>query len=88
MMDLSTELADWTDWDGAAFHVGRALGVFPESETFPHVKSVFWTANPLGDALHDILLCLAAAGVLERRDEPDEQFRWNRPTVRTQEAGP
>ncbi|BBC33906.1 hypothetical protein SGFS_052000 [Streptomyces graminofaciens] len=74
-MDLSEGLADWTDWDGAAFLVGRSLGIFDASETFPETKHVFWTDNPLGNALHEVLLQLAAAGVLERREEPDEQFR-------------
>jgi hypothetical protein len=36
---------------------------------------VFWTDNPLGNGLHDALLALAGAQVLERREEPDEQFR-------------
>lgn len=72
------ELGDWTDWDGAAFLLGRALGVFPESAEFPRVKGVFWTENALGDALHEVLVVLSGAGVLERRDVPDEQFRWHR----------
>ncbi|MEV7544926.1 hypothetical protein [Streptomyces sp. NPDC089915] len=76
-MDLSEGLAGWTDWDGAAFVVGRSLGIFEESVTFTQVKSVFWTDNPLGSALHEVLLQLVAAGVLERRDEPDEQFLWS-----------
>ncbi|MFD5617547.1 hypothetical protein [Streptomyces yangpuensis] len=76
-MDLSQELAEWTDWDGAAFVVGRSLGIFAENETFTQVKGVFWTNNPLGNALHEVLLQLAAAGVLEHREEPDDiQFRW------------
>ncbi|NUR93246.1 MAG: hypothetical protein HOY71_55000 [Nonomuraea sp.] len=76
-MDLSEGLAGWTDWDGAAFVVGRSLGIFAESVSFTQVKSVFWTDNPLGKALHEVLLQLVAAGVLERREEPDEQFLWS-----------
>jgi hypothetical protein len=75
-VDLSEGLTDWTDWDGAAFVVGRSLGIFEEFVTFTQVKSVFWTDNPLGNALHEVLLQLVAAGVLERREEPDEQFLW------------
>ncbi|MGA5170751.1 MULTISPECIES: hypothetical protein [Streptomyces] len=37
-MDLSEGLADW---DGAAFVVGRSLGIFHESETFTQVNT--WT---------------------------------------------
>lgn len=77
-VDLSEGLADWTDWDGAAFLVGCSLGIFGDSETFTKVKWVFWTDNPLGNALHEVLLQLVGAGVLERREEPDEQFRWSR----------
>jgi hypothetical protein len=77
-MDLSAELGDWTDWDCAAFLVGRALAIFPASAKFLQVKGMFWTENPLGDALHEVLALLSAAGVLERRDVPDEQFRWSR----------
>lgn len=80
-MDLGEGLAVWTDWDGAMFVLGRALGIFAESESFADLKGVFWSNNPLGNALHEILLQLVAAGVVERRDEPDEQFRWsNRPS--------
>lgn len=77
-MDLSEGLAEWTDWDVAAFVVGRSLGILEESVTSSRqVKSVFWTDNPLGNALHEVLLQLVAAGVLERREEPDEQFLWS-----------
>ncbi|MGW3521064.1 hypothetical protein [Streptomyces hydrogenans] len=77
-MDLSEGLAGWTDGDGAAFMVGRSLGIFDESVTFTQVKGVFWTDNPLGNALHEVLLQLVTAGVLERRAEPeDERFRWS-----------
>ena len=72
------ELADWTDCDGAAFLVGRALAIFPESEEFLQVKGVFWTDNALGNALYEVLVQLTQAGVLEHRDEPDDQFRWRR----------
>ncbi len=75
-MDLSEGLAEWTDWDGAAFEVGRSLGIFDSSESFTQVKWVFWTDNPVGNALHEVLLQLVSAGVLERREERDEQFRW------------
>ncbi|MDX3128696.1 hypothetical protein PV367_02520 [Streptomyces europaeiscabiei] len=66
-MDLPERLADWTDWDGVAFLVGCSLGIFGGSDTFTKVKWVFWTDNPLGNALHEVLLQLVGAGVLERR---------------------
>lgn len=78
-MQLSKQLEEWEDWDWAAFLVGSHLGIFTESASFTSVKAVFWTDNPLGNALHEMLVLLAAAGVLERRQEPDEQFRWANP---------
>ena len=75
-MALADDLAGWTDWDDAAFELGRTLGLFAE-RSFRDVKYVFWSSNALGDGLHDALLALVAAGVLDRRDEPDEQFRWH-----------
>jgi hypothetical protein len=75
-VDLSVKLADWTDWDAAEFWIGCALGVFSGSEEPLHIKHVFWSDNPLGNALHEVLVQLSTAGVLERRDEPDDQFRW------------
>ena len=72
-------MAEWEDWDGAAYLLGRALGIF-ENQAFLAVKGVFWTDNDLGNGLHDALLSLVRAGVLERRDELDEQFRWQHHT--------
>ena len=69
-------LAKWTDWDGAAYVLGCSLGLF-EDQDFGQVKAVFWTDHRLGNGLHHALLALVSAGVLERREEPDEQFRWN-----------
>ena len=76
-MALSRTLADWTDWDSAAYAVGTALGVFTGDEDWLSMKGTFWSANPLGDGLHDVLMALVRAGVLEHRDEPDLQFRWS-----------
>jgi hypothetical protein len=73
---FSRALADWTDWDFAGYRLGRSIGLFAGQNFHIDVKHVFWTSNPLGDGLHDALLALVLAGVVERRDEPDEQFRW------------
>jgi hypothetical protein len=74
-MGLQARLDDWTDWDVAAFMVGQALGLFQHA-TYLDVKGVFWTDSRLGNGLHAVLLDLVEAGVLERREGPDEQFRW------------
>jgi hypothetical protein len=75
MATLQESLNDWTDWDVAAFALGIALGVF-EAGTFHRHKGVFWSNNNLGNGLHAALGALGDAGVLERRDEPDDQYRW------------
>jgi hypothetical protein len=77
LMSLADDLADWTDWDGAAYHLGRALGLL-EGLEFIQAKHIFWTNNELGEGLHDAVQALARTGMLERRDEPNEQFRWAR----------
>ena len=76
-MNLRIALKDWTDWDFAAYRIAICLSLMPEGIMPGRGKHVFWSANPMGDALHDFLLQLAKAGVLERREDPDEQFRWN-----------
>jgi hypothetical protein len=75
-MTFAHDLAEWTDWDVAAYHLGRSIGLFAVGDFAVTHKHVFWTENPVGAALHDTLLGLTRAEVLERREEPDEQFRW------------
>jgi hypothetical protein len=84
---LQERLAGWTDWDGASYHLGACLGFWPEfgapgDATGPFdpwhgVKGVIWSSNPLGNTLATFLEGLVKIGALERRDEPDIQFRWN-----------
>ncbi|GIF78619.1 hypothetical protein Asi02nite_81370 [Asanoa siamensis] len=74
-MGLADALAEWTDVDGAQYELGRTVGLFAD-RTFFQVKWVFWSNNPLGQALCDMLHALVKAGVLDYRDEPDNQFRW------------
>ncbi|MGW5582066.1 hypothetical protein [Micromonospora chokoriensis] len=74
-MGLADALNEWTDADGAQYELGSAMGLFAD-RTFLQVKWVFWSNDPLGQALWDMLHALVRAGVLEHRDEPDHQFRW------------
>ena len=80
---LKERLADWTDWDGAEYEIGVCLGFWPDfGALYNHdhwhgVKGTIWSANPLGDALSSMLVALVEEGCLERRDEPDIQYRWN-----------
>jgi hypothetical protein len=66
-VSFADDLADWADWDVAAYLLGRSLGLF-QGETFQSAKGVFWTDNDLGNGLHTALLALASARVLERQD--------------------
>jgi hypothetical protein len=76
--EFGRELEVWTDWDVAAFYLARRLGVIGLDTRFhAEAKHIFWTDNPLGNGLNRILQELVGAGVLEMRDEPDEQYRWN-----------
>ena len=74
---LKDDLADFTDVDVAEFALGRTLGIFPPETSMRDYKAVFWTNNPLGNALFAILEQLREAGILLRIDEPDLQYRWN-----------
>lgn len=79
---LKDRLAEWTDFDSAAYELGVLLGLWPEWVDLKGpcpwggTKHIFWTANPLGEALHDALKCLVKAGVLEFNEE-ETRFRWN-----------
>ena len=74
---LREALTDWTDWDGAMHSLGICLGLFPQEDNFGNTKHVFWSSNPVGEALFRMLDELVGVGILERRDEPDIQYRWN-----------
>lgn len=69
------------------YHLGACLGFWPEfgapsDATGPFdpwhgVKGVIWSSNVLGDAVSDFIVALQQEGCLERRDEPDVEYRWN-----------
>ena len=72
-------IQEWSDVDLAQYALAVALGMIaPERSPFAtKAKHLFWTNNPLGNALHEFLETLARLGVIERRGEPDLQYRWN-----------
>jgi hypothetical protein len=80
MKTLRERLADWHDFDGAAYELGVVLGLFPEfgqepgQDPWHGTKGIFWSANPLGDVLNEMLHKLVEVGML---DFDDERFRWN-----------
>ena len=84
-MSLKEKLTNWQDWDGAEYELGIALGLF-DREKHPFstsAKHVFWTDNPVGNALHACLEQLVVAGVLEGKGSNGDpelanvEFRWN-----------
>jgi len=80
---LKERLTGWQDWDGACYAVGVCLGFWPDygappgEDAWHGVKGIIWSSNPLGDSIAHFLDDLIKSGMLERRDEPDIQFRWN-----------
>ncbi len=80
---FKTRLSDWTDSDYAAFFLAQSIGLMKDVNFPRQAKGVFWSDNPLGNALHRMLMELVDAGVLEYREEPDYQFRWNAQFVGT-----
>ena len=74
---LKELLVDWTDWDWAAYALGISLGLMPNESAFGAAKHVFWTDNAVGNTLHAMLETLVEQGIIERREEPDTQYRWN-----------
>jgi hypothetical protein len=78
-MTLKEKLSDWVGWEGAEFELAVLLGIIdPGEESWLKNKGVFWTANPVSDALSQTLQDLVKAGILEYRTEPDHEFRWNK----------
>lgn len=73
---LSTTLTDWTDWSLTSFRLGRAIGVYETDGHWDKVGSAIWIDNTVGAGLHEAVVALAESGVLERRDDPDPEFRW------------
>lgn len=87
-MTIKERLQDWADWDLAEHELGLALGLFTEDQKFAtDLKHVFWSANPVGDMLCETLRILTSVGILEHRDEPDHQYRWNPDFVGSWEEG-
>lgn len=78
MLNLALALADWTDIDIAAHALARVLGLMPAESTLSDAKWVYWSNNPLGNELIVLLDRLVSLGFLEKRAEPDLQYRIHR----------
>jgi hypothetical protein len=78
-MSLRERLNDWTDIDCAAYELGCALSLIGEARSpfQTRAKHVFWSSHPVGETLYQMLEMLADLGILQKRDEPELQYRWN-----------
>ncbi|MFF0754512.1 hypothetical protein [Streptomyces sp. NPDC004267] len=74
-MILSEAMADWVEWDQAAYLLGVSVGALTADVPFSKSKRIFWEADAAGQGLHAALLALVEAGLLEARND-DEEFRW------------
>jgi predicted RNase H-like nuclease len=73
---LKHHLQDWVDIDVAQFHLARCLGVLgPDISTMASAKWVFWSNNPTGNLLFQMLRDMAGAGFLEINEE-EFKIRW------------
>jgi hypothetical protein len=75
---LRDALNEWTDWDVAGYALAVSLGLMAARQDWGGEKHVFWSNHPIGNMLYGMLDELVTHGVLETRDEPDRQYRWNR----------
>tara|TARA_Y100000310_G_scaffold130972_1_gene130192 strand:- start:28524 stop:28886 length:363 start_codon:yes stop_codon:yes gene_type:complete len=74
MKTIREQFDDWVDFDVAAFIMGATIGLF-EEDSFIKNKGIFWTSNPTGDILFDMLEHLVANDMLIKND--DMKFKWN-----------
>ena len=82
---LPEHLREWTHWDRAMFELALITGLMTQKDVFNgNTKHVFWSNNPIGNVLSEMLWGLYNAGVLEGKyeDMEDEkaspdQVRWN-----------
>jgi hypothetical protein len=73
------DITEWTDCDFVEYNYMVILGLIDpiNSEYNGKAKHVFWSSNDVGTAIHEMLETLVKLGMLEKRDEPDLQYRWN-----------
>lgn len=77
LRSLRAGVKEWTDWDGAAAALATVIGVVDSPSAFGGEKWLFWSDNEVGNAIYRMLDELVEIGVLECREEPDRQYRWN-----------
>ena len=75
---LKELLQDWTDFDRAQHALAVCLGLMPDDWEWvlQNAKWVFWSSNPTGEILGDLLNDLVDLGVVEK--DEDGRFRYSR----------
>ena len=79
-MAFLDDVKDWTEVDGAALALGRALGVFSTTTPLADARAVLWTNGRAGNTLYGMLERLVWLGVLEL-DEAQQRYRAATPTL-------
>ena len=74
---LQVRLSDWADLELAAHALAQCLGVVAETTAYGAIKGIYWSVNPVSDALYAALRALVKAGILEESPEDDTIVRWN-----------
>jgi hypothetical protein len=76
-MTLKDQLQDWVDIDTAQHLMAVDFGlVEPSGEAYHKYKWVYWSENPIGKKLYDILMSLVEMGCLFYDDE-EQKVKWN-----------
>ena len=73
-MSFLDDVKEWTDLDGAAVALGRALGLFSSTTQLADAKPVLWTNDAVGNSLYGMLERLTGLGALEC-DEEAQRYR-------------
>ncbi|MBI3651604.1 MAG: hypothetical protein HY231_11360 [Acidobacteria bacterium] len=69
---------NWTDGDVAAFLLARSIGLMKSDIPFAtNTKHIFWANHSVGSFLFQMLDEMVKLEILEKRDDPDIQYRWN-----------
>jgi predicted enzyme related to lactoylglutathione lyase len=74
-MTFAGRLGEWLDVEGAEHVLATALGIMPRNSVMVEAKPVYWSNHPLGNELFALLERLTELGFLEKRDEPELQYR-------------
>ena len=70
-------LHDWQTQDIASYSLGVALGLFLDhGKSYPEsLYNIFWTNNPTGNFLRDMLISMTNAGILFQNE--NLEYKWN-----------